>query len=458
MKEDTRERSRRQSTKAEEPISSERVSEGFLFSESVMSWPDAEGLSLDELARWGAQRLIACALRQEVADYLERYADRKDERGHALVVRNGTAKPRTLQVGSLPVEIEAPRVNDRRPDERFVSRIVPPYLRRSRKLSEAIPIFYLRGWSTGDFTPALSELFGEEARGFSPAQIVRMKAVWEEEYREWKERDLSEERIVYLYADGVNFSVRLEDDRLCCLALIGVRTDGAKVVLALEDGYRESSEAWLSLLRSLRDRGLKSPVLSIGDGALGFWAALSEVYPSSRQQRCVVHKKRNVLDKFPDRLQSEAKRFFEEVVTANCRSDALVAVDRFEEAYGKSYPKAVECLKSDLEALLTFFDFPKEHWVHLKTTNPIESTFAPTKARTKKTKGAGSRQAGLSMAFKLLTTAQDRWRRLNAPHLMEFVALGVRFQDGKIADPLIAQAVERALQTPTAPSLERVAA
>jgi transposase-like protein len=423
-----------------------------------MSWPDAEGLSLDELARWGAQRLIACALRQEVADYLERHADLRDEQGHALVVRNGTAKARTLQVGALPVAIEAPRVNDRRPEETFRSRIVPPYLRRSRKLEEAIPIFYLRGWSTGDFTPALSELFGEEAKGFSPAQVVRMKAVWEAEYREWKGRDLSGERLVYLYADGVNFSVRLEEDRLCCLALIGVRTDGTKVVLALEDGYRESTESWLSVLRDLKQRGLQGPALSIGDGALGFWAALEEVYPSCRQQRCVVHKKRNVLDKLPDRLREEAKGFFDEIVTAERRSDALLAADRFEEAYGKSHPKAVECLRSDLEALLTFFDFPREHWVHLRTTNPIESTFSPTKARTKKTKGAGSRQAGLAMAFKLLTTAQERWRRLNASHLMEFVALGVRFEDGKIADPAIAQAVERALQSPSTPSLERVAA
>lgn len=455
MKQDTREGSIQQST----PVATVQGRPGgFLFSEAGMSWPDAEGVSLDELARWGAQRLIACALREEVADYLERHADQRDDRGHALVVRNGTAKPRTVQVGSLPVEIEAPRVNDRRPEERFQSRIVPPYVRRSKKLEEAIPIFYLRGWSTGDFTPALSELFGEEAKGFSPAQIVRMKAGWEAEYREWKTRDLSGERLVYLYADGVNFSIRLEEDRLCCLALIGVRTDGSKVVLALEDGYRESSEAWLSVLRDLRDRGLKAPVLSIGDGALGFWAALAEVYPACRQQRCVVHKKRNVLDKLPDRLREEAKGFFDEVVTAERRSDALSAVDRFEEAYGKSHPKAVECLKSDLEALLTFFDFPKEHWVHLRTTNPIESTFAPTKARTKKTKGAGSRQAGLALAFKLLITAQERWRRLNAPHLMEFVALGVRFEDGKIADPALAQAVERALQASSTPSLERVAA
>lgn len=454
MKQDTSVATDRQSTEA----IAEPPRGGFLFSAAGVSWPEAEGLSLDELARWGAQRLIACALRQEVADYIERHADLRDEPGHALVVRNGTAKPRTLQVGALPVEIAQPRVNDRRPQERFRSRIVPPYLKRSRQLEEAIPIFYLRGWSTSDFTPALSELFGEEAKGFSPAQIVRMKAAWETEYQAWKTRDLSSERLVYVYADGVNFPIRLEDDRLTCLALVGVRTDGTKVVLALEDGYRESAEAWLSVLRDLKERGLRAPMLAIGDGALGFWSALESVYPTCRAQRCWVHKKRNLLDKLPDRRQEEAKSFLDEILLAPTRATALTAVDRFEEAYGSTHPKAVECLKSDLEELLTYYDFPQEHWIHLRTTNPIEATFAPTKARTKQTKGAGSRQAGLAMAFKLLTTAQGRWRRLNAPHLMEFVALGVRFEDGRIADPAIAQAVERALQPPSTPLTERVAA
>jgi putative transposase len=303
------------------------------------------------------------------------------------VVRNGTANPRTIQVGAALVEIEAPRVNDRRAGETFRSGIVPPYLRRSKNLEEAIPLFYLKGWSTGDFAPALSELFGAEAVGFSPAQIVRMKARWEAEYEAWKTRDLSEEKIVYFYADGVGFSVRLEEDDLTCLAIIGVRTDGSKVVLALEDGHRESTESWLDLLRDLKKRGLKAPVLGIGDGALGFWAALGEVYPSCRQQRCWVHKKRNVLDKFPKRLQDEAKGLLDVILGSETRAKALAAVDRFEEAYGKAHPKAVASLKSDLDDLLTYYAFPKEHWVHLRTTNPIEVTFAPTKARTQKTKG-----------------------------------------------------------------------
>ena len=232
---------------------------------------------------------------------------------------------------------------------------------------------------------------------------------------------------------------------MTCLAIIGVRTDGSKVVLALEDGHRESTESWLDLLRNLKKRGLKAPVLAIGDGALGFWAALKEVYPACRQQRCWVHKKRNVLDKFPKRLQEEAKGFLDMIIGSETRAKARAAVDRFEEAYGKAHPKAVASLKSDLDDLLTYYDFPKEHWVHLRTTNPIESTFAPTKARTKKTKGAGSRKAGLAMAFKLLTTAEAKWRRLNAPQLMEFVALGVEFEDGRIADPVLAETLERLL-------------
>jgi transposase-like protein len=458
MKEDTRKPEDRQS---EERISSgveKSVAEGFLFSAGSVSWPGEEGLSLDELARWGAQRLIACALRAEVAEYIERHAASRDESGRALVVRNGKSKARTIQIGSLPIEIEAPRVDDRRPDERFRSAILPPYLKRSRRLEEAIPIFYLRGWSTGDFAPALSELLGEEAKGFSPTQIVRMKEGWESEYREWKRRDLSEERIVYVYADGVNFSVRLEEDRLTCLAIIGVREDGTKVVLALEDGYRESTESWLTLLRDLRDRGLAAPKLAVGDGALGFWGALDEVYPTCRKQRCWVHKKRNLLDKLPDRLQEEGKKRIDAIIASKSRAEALKAVDLFEEGFSKTHPKAVECLKADLEEMLTYFDFPKEHWIHLRTTNPIESTFAPTKARTKKTKGAGSREAGLAMAFKLLTTAQKRWRRLNAPQLIQFVAAGAAFKDGRFADPLIAEAVEKAYRIAFSPSQERAAA
>ena len=417
-----------------------------------------EGLSLDELARWGAQRLIAVALKEEVAEYVDRHASLKDERGHSLVVRNGTSKPRTIQVGAAPIEIEAPRVNDRRAGEKFRSGIVPPYVRRSRCLEEAIPIFYLRGWSTGDFTPALSELFGTEAVGFSPAQIVRMKSVWETEYQEWKTRELSDEKFVYLYADGVGFSVRLEEDDLTCLVIIGVRTDGSKVVLALEDGHRESTEAWLDLLRDLKKRGLKAPMLAIGDGALGFWSALKEVYPTCRQQRCWIHKKRNVLDKFPKRLQEEAKSFLDSITGSETRAKALAAVDRFDEAYGKAHPKAVASLRSDIDDLLTYYDFPKEHWTHLRTTNPIESAFSSTKARTKKTKGAGSRKAGLAMAFKLLTKAEENWRRLNAPHLMEFVALGVVFADGRIADPVIAETLERILNSNPSSLTERAAA
>jgi len=389
--------------------------------------------SLDELARWGAQQMIALALEAEVADYLERHRHEKDEEGHALVVGNGSARPRKVIVGTAPVEVKAPRVHDRREGEAFQSAILPPYQRKSRRLEEALPTLYLRGLSTGDFAPALSELLGEAAKGFSPSTIVRLKEKWEAEYQVWKERDLSPCDYVYLFADGVNFSIRLEEDRLTCLVVVGVKSDGTKEVVALEDGYRESTESWLFLLRDLKQRGMASPALCVGDGALGFWAALSEVYPESRMQRCWVHKIRNVLDKLPDRLQETAKTHLHRMMSAPDRKTAEEEIERFGTEFGEKYPKAVSCLNEDQEELLTFFDFPEEHWVHLRTTNPIESVFAPVKARTKQTKGAGSRKAGLAMAFKLITTSQDRWRRVNAPHLMPLVRQGVPFKDGQIA-------------------------
>ena len=386
--------------------------------------------SLDELAREGARRMIAVALEAEVEEYLQKMNHLRDEQGHALVVRNGKAQERTLTLGAGAVKIRAPRVHDRRPEQRFTSKLLPPYMRRSPRLEEALPVLYLRGLSTGDFQEALPVLLGPEAAGLSPTTISRLNRTWQEEYEGWRKRSLADKDYVYIWVDGVHFNVRLEEDRLACLVVIGVNVDGTKEVIALEDGYRESEESWASLLRDLKRRGMPAPMLAIGDGALGFWAAVRKVYPQTREQRCWVHKIRNVLDKLPKRLQSRAKDMLHEIMYAPDRESALEDIQRFEEEYATRYPKAVECLLKDQDTLLTFFDFPAEHWIHLRTTNPIESPFATVKARTRQTKGAGSRKSGLAMAFKLALSSQEHWRRVNAPHRVELVRAGVRFKNG----------------------------
>jgi len=387
--------------------------------------------TLDELAREGAQRMIAAALRIEVDEYLERLQHERDEQGHAMVVRNGYARERPVNMGAGVIKIKSPRVNDRRLDHRFSSRILPPYMRRSPRLEEALPILYLRGLSTGDFSEALSVLLGAEAAGFSATTISRLLRVWQDEYQEWRKRSLKGKDYVYVWADGIHFQVRLEEDRLACLVLIGVLPDGQKEMIAIEDGYRESKESWASLLRDVKRRGMLAPVLAVGDGALGFWSALREVYPEAREQRCWVHKIANVLDKLPKRLQPRAKAMLHEIMRAPDRASAEEEMARFVQEYEAKYPKATDCLMKDSEALLAFFDFPAQHWAHLRTTNPIESTFATVKARTRVTKGAGSRGAGLALAFKLTLAAEQRWRRVNAPHLVALVQAGVKFKDGE---------------------------
>jgi len=382
--------------------------------------------TLDELARQGARQMIALALQLEVAEYIETHAALRDEAGRRLVVRNGSAQPRTVIVGATPVTVQAPRVDDRRPGEKFSSQILPPYVRRSQRLEEALPILYLRGLSTGDFAPALTELLGEAAKGFSPASIVRFKQLWEQEYQAWRKRDLAATDYVYVWADGVRFPIRLEEDQLTCLVLIGVRLDGSKEVIALEEGYSESEEAWASLLRDLKRRGMPAPALAVGDGALGFWTALAQVYPETKRQRCWVHKIRNVLSKLPKRLQAKAKEQLHQIMYASDRESAEEEMTVFREAFGVKYAKAVACLEEHPEELLTFMQFPPEHWVHLRTTNPIEATFAPTRGRVQQTKGAGSRKAGLAMAFKLIESAQHRWRKINAPELVPLVRKGTR--------------------------------
>lgn len=389
---------------------------------------------LDEIARRGAQRMIEAALAVEVEQYVSRLRDQRDEHGHALVVRNGRAQERAVTVGSGTMKIRAPRVNDKRvidgERQRFVSKILPPYLRRSRNVSELLPLLYLRGLSTGDFREALPVLLGEDAAGLSPSSITRLVSVWQQEYEAWRKRSLADRDYVYVWVDGVHFGVRLEDERLCALVVIGARPDGTKEVIAVEDGYRESKESWQEVLRDLKKRGMRAPRVSTGDGALGFWAAMRDVWPTTREERCWVHKIANVLDKLPKSIQPKAKAKLHEAMNAPTRADCDAAIDDFIETYKAKYPKATASLEDGRDKLVTHFDFPAEHWQHLRTTNPIESTFATVKLRQRVTKGAGSRAAGLAMAFKLLLTAERTWRRLNGHELLPLVAAGVVFRDG----------------------------
>lgn len=398
--------------------------------EAVAEERNAGFQTLDELAREGARRMISSAMELEVAEYIERNRLERDEQGRALVVRNGRAKPRKLAVGSGTFEVSAPRVNDKRPGERFTSRILPPYMRKSPKVAEVIPVLYLRGLSTGDFREALPILLGKEASGLSPTTIARMTNVWQDEYREFRNRSLADKNYLYVWVDGIHFNVRLEEDRLCTLVVMGALPDGTKEPIAIEDGYRESKESWKSVLEDLKRRGMRAPLIVTGDGALGFWAAARDVWPDTKGQRCWVHKIANILDKLPKRLQPKAKELLHEAMNAATRDDCHDAMADFEAAFGAKYPKAVTCLQKDKEALTAFYDFPAQQWVHLRTSNPIESTFATVRLRQRVTKGAGTRNKALLMAFKLILMASKRWRRLSGNHLMADVANGCKFVDG----------------------------
>ena len=401
--------------------------------EAALDGMDARSL-LDEIAREGARRMLVAALETEVDAYLEAHRDERDNDGHALVVRNGKGRTRKVTVGAGTIPVSAPRVNDRRTDQdgerrRFTSRILPPYMRRSPKVAEVLPVLYLRGLSTGDFREALAALLGDEAAGLSATNIARLTNEWEAEYRTFQKRSLADRDYVYVWVDGVHFNVRLEDDRLCTLVMIGVRPDGTKELIAVEDGYRESAESWKTVLRDLKRRGMRAPVVAIGDGALGFWAAVRDVWPKTREQRDWVHRLGNIRDKLPRRLQPRVKAALHEIMYAETRGQAREAITRFAAEYGAKYPKAVTALEKDADALLTFFDFP-EHWKHLRTSNVIESPFATVRLRQRVTKGAGSRAKGLLMAYKLLDMAQARWRRLDGAHLLPLVRAGVTFVDG----------------------------
>ena len=378
--------------------------------------------------------MLRTALETEINHVLERYQNVRDEAGRRRVVRNGCLPKRTILTGAGPLPVQQPRIRDRRGGDeaiRFTSSILPPYLRRSKALDELIPVLYLLGISTGDFGEALEALVGPSAKGLSSDVVVGLKETWAKEYEEWNRRSLEGKEYVYLWADGVYFNIRLEEERQCILVVMGATRDGKKELVAVTDGYRESKESWREMLIDVKERGLKvSPKLAIADGALGFWAALREVYPATREQRCWVHKTANLLDKMAKSVQSKAKKALHEIWMAPSRQVAEQAFDRFVAMYEAKYPKAAACLKEDRVELLAFYDFPAEHWRHLRTTNPIESTFATVAHRHRKTKGNGSRRACLAMVFRLCRAAESHWNKLNGHHLIAKVFEGVRFVDG----------------------------
>jgi len=392
--------------------------------------------ALTEILRSGAQRMLAASLEAEVEAYVDQFASVRDEAGHRLVVRNGHSPKRKVQTGIGPVEVSRPRVNDKRVDEdgdriKFSSSILPPYLRRTKSIDELIPWLYLKGISTGDFSEALASLVGADAPGLSATTVVRLKKVWERDFSEWSKRDLSQKRYVYLWVDGIHFNIRLEEHRQCILVVMGATADGKKELVAVQDGYRESEQSWKELLLDLKARGLDvDPELAVGDGALGFWKALPQVWPSTRPQRCWCHKMANVLNKLPKSEQPRAKAALQQIWMAGTKADAEKAFDLFIEKYEAKFPNAVACLSKDKDELLAFYDFPAEHWRHLRTTNPIESTFATVRLRTKRTKGSGSRVACLMMVFKLAQAAERKWRKLNGHQLLGDVIRGVEFKDG----------------------------
>jgi putative transposase len=397
------------------------------------------GLLLDELARDGARQMLAAALQAEVAAYIDAHAHLVDEHGHRLVVRNGHHQPREVATAAGAVPVQQPRVNDRRIDEatgarcRFSSAILPAWARKSPQVAEVLPLLYLHGMSTGDFVPALEQFLGSSA-GLSPATITRLVAQWQDEANAFAKRSLADTDYVYLWVDGIHLKVRLEQDKVCLLVMIGVRVDGRKELVAVADGFRESSESWADLLRDCKRRGMRAPVLAVGDGALGFWKALREVFPDTSEQRCWFHVQANVLAALPKSAHPGAKAALAEIYNAEDKDHALTAAKAFEAGYGAKWPKATAKITEHLDVLLAFYDYPAEHWIHLRTTNPIESTFATVRLRQRVTKGPGSRAAGIAMAFKLLESAQARWRAVNAPHLVALVRAGARFEKGKLVE------------------------
>lgn len=386
---------------------------------------------LTEVLRSGARELLQQAVEAEVAEFVARHRELKDEQERQRVVRNGYRPERRIQTGIGEVAVKAPRARDRAGEIKFQSNILPAYLRRTRSIEELLPWLYLKGLSTGDFSEALAALLGQDAPGLSAATISRLKEGWKDEYERWSKRDLTGKNFVYIWVDGVHFGVRLEDASQCILVVIGATADGKKELLAMLDGYRESAESWKELLLDLKQRGLTiAPKLAVGDGALGFWKALPQVFGSTRAQRCWVHKTANVLNQLPKGQQAKAKAALHEIWMAESRTAAEEAFDHFMTSYEVKYAKAAECLEKDRDTLLTFYDFPAEHWIHIRTTNPIESTFATVRLRTAKTRGCVSRAGILAMVFKLTKSAEQRWRKLKGAARLAQVIDGVRFKDG----------------------------
>jgi putative transposase len=397
------------------------------------------GSLIDEIVREGARRMLAAALEAEVNQYIAELAAETDEQGRRLVVRNGRHRPRTVATAAGAIEVTAPRVNDRRIDEftgkrkRFSSKILPPWCRKSPKVSEVLPLLYLHGLSSGDFVPALEQFLGSAA-GLSPGTVTRLTKQWGQDHAAFQARDFSDRDFVYVWADGVHPKVRLGQAHSCVLVLLGVRVDGTKELIALAEGLRESTESWADLLRDCRRRGMRDPELVVGDGAMGLWKALAEVFPAARHQRCWVHKARNVTNALPKSAQPGATKAMQEIYNAEDRTHAEKAIEACAKTYGTKWPMAVAKITDDREELLAFYDFPAEHWIHLRTTNPIESTFSTVKLRTKVTRGAGSPAAALAMVFKLVESAQDRWRAITGAHLVALVRTGARFENGALVE------------------------
>jgi putative transposase len=389
---------------------------------------------LMEILRQGAQKMLKAVLEAEVDSFLARFEEVKDASGKRMVTRNGYLPERTIQTGLGDIPVKAPRVADRRQSKtkiRFTSSILPPYLKRTKSIEELLPWLYLKGISTGDFGEALTALLGKDAPGLSASTISRLKDVWSEELKEWKERSLKSKEYVYIWVDGIHFGARMEDASQCMLVIIGATKSGEKELLTIVDGYRESEQSWLEALNELKRLGMKkAPKLAVGDGALGFWKALPQAFGGTRRQRCWMHKTGNVLDKLPKHVQARAKENLHQIWMAETKQQAEKSFDHFVKSYEAKYPKAAECLAKDRDVLLTFYDFPAEHWIHLRTTNPIESTFATVRLRTAKTRGMLTRDTMMTMVFKISMSAQKRWRRLNRPERLGELIQGIKFVDG----------------------------